>query len=45
MIPIGVTAQFDIEGDIVPISFILKGVQYDATPHKVVTQYKLEEKE
>jgi hypothetical protein len=28
MIPIGVTAQFDIEGDIVPISFILKGVQY-----------------
>ena len=28
MIPIGVTAQFDIEGDVFPISFTLKGVQY-----------------
>ena len=28
MIPIGVTAQFDIEGEIFPISFTLKGVQY-----------------
>jgi len=28
MIPIGVTAQFDIEGEVSPISFTLKGVQY-----------------
>jgi hypothetical protein len=28
MIPICVTAQFDIEGDVFPISFTLKGVQF-----------------
>ena len=28
MIPISVTAQFDIEGDVFPISFTKEGVQY-----------------
>ncbi len=28
MIPINVTAEFDIEGNVFPISFTLKGVQY-----------------
>ena len=28
MIPISVKAQFDIEGDVFPISFTLKGMQY-----------------